>query len=112
MGGDWQPSGFSFVYLREDPPREVELRLLPEAEEFLSQLAGFLRCGAYPLLSSRTYDSLGLGEAVSCLGCELSSLCRRFEPGTEARGVQLLQKAIPGRHEALLKIAGGESAAE
>ncbi|MFZ0427034.1 MAG: PD-(D/E)XK nuclease family protein [Acidobacteriota bacterium] len=112
LGSGWEPSGFSFVYLREDPPREVELRLLPEAEEFLSQLAGFLRSGAYPLLSSRTYDSLGLSEAVSCLGCELSSLCRRFEPGTEARGVQLLQTATPGRHEALLKIAGGESAAE
>ncbi|MEJ2143812.1 MAG: exodeoxyribonuclease V subunit gamma [Acidobacteriota bacterium] len=111
LEGDWRPSGFSFIYLREDPPREVELRELPAAGEFLSQLKAFLEQGIYPLLSSRAYEVVGLKNAVPCSGCELASLCRRFDRGAEMRGVRLLAKAAPTRYETL-RAVGGECVAE
>lgn len=109
---DFQPSGFSFVYLREDPPKEIELRELPRADTFLAQMTAFLEKGIYPLLSSQTYADIGLKDAAPCVGCELASLCRRFDRGAETRGVRLLERAAPGRYEVLRRAAGGECATE
>lgn len=108
---DSRPSGFSFVYLREEPPKEVELRALPSARGFLSQLKELLDEGTYPLVSSATYEGIGLKEATPCLSCELGSLCRRFDRGAESRGIQLLAKRAPARYDALRE-AGGVCGAE
>ena len=112
QGGAESIAGFSFIYLREDPPREIELRVIPDAEAFLDELTAFLEQGIYPLISSKTCEILGLGDAKPCLSCDLASLCRRFDKGAERRGLRLLAERAPARYQTLLSAAGGDRVAE
>ncbi len=92
---------FSYIFLRESPPQEMEVPDRPAAEEFLRPLAKILEKGMYLPTPTETLKSQGIKGANSCRYCEFISLCRRFDPGAQRRYAGLSEKHISSRLEAM-----------
>ena len=92
---------FSYIFLGESPPQEMEVHDRPAAEEFLRPLAEILEKGMYLPTPTETLKLQGIEGANSCRYCEFISLCRRFDPGAQRRYAGLSEKHISSRLEAM-----------
>ena len=92
---------FSYIFLGESPPQEMEVPDRPAAEEFLRPLAEILKKGMYLPTPTETLKSQGIKGATSCRYCEFISLCRRFDPGAQRRYAGFSEKHISSRLEAM-----------
>ncbi len=92
---------FSYIFLGESPPQEMEVTDRPAAEEFLRPLAEILKKGMYLPTPTETLKLNGIEGADSCRYCEFISLCRRFDPGAQRRYAGLSEKHISSRLEAM-----------
>jgi hypothetical protein len=92
---------FSYIFLGESPPQEMEVPDRPAAEEFLRPLAEILKKGMYLPTPTETLKSQGIKGANSCRYCEFISLCRRFDPGAQRRYAGFSEKHISPRLEAM-----------
>ncbi|MCH8015528.1 MAG: PD-(D/E)XK nuclease family protein [Acidobacteria bacterium] len=92
---------FSYIFLGESPPHEMEVPDRPAAEEFLRPLAEILEKGMYLPTPTETLKLNGIEGADSCRYCEFISLCRRFDPGAQRRYAGFSEKHISSRLEAM-----------
>jgi hypothetical protein len=92
---------FSYIFLGESPPQEMEVADRPAAEEFLRPLAEILEKGMYLPTPTETLKLNGIEGANSCRYCEFISLCRRFDPSAQRRYAELSKQHISSRLEAM-----------
>ena len=92
---------FSYIFLGESPPQEMEVPDRPAAEEFMLPLAEILKKGMYLPTPTETLKSQGIKGANSCQYCEFISLCRRSDRGAQRRYAGFSEKQISSRLEAM-----------
>jgi len=92
---------FSFIFLGESPPQQVEVKDRPAVEEFLRPLAEILEKGMYLPTPTETLKLHEIEGANSCQYCEFVSLCRRFDRGAQRRYAGFSEKEISSRLEAM-----------
>jgi ATP-dependent helicase/DNAse subunit B len=97
------PPTFSFIFLGNDPPREVSIEETVNCEELLESLTGLLNSGHYFAVSKETLEDWGLGSINSCRYCEFQSLCRRFDPSRRDGSSFFFQTLAADRHSFMLR---------
>jgi hypothetical protein len=101
-------TGFSFLFLGEDPPEEVFCKGRDDVAKLVESLLEVIRQGSFFPTPSEIFQEFGLTGVNSCRGCELASLCRRFEANTAAVVLRHLSEWCQGnsRFSALLGQGG------
>lgn len=98
--------GFSYVFLSGESAPDEEITVEGDAEDLLLPLAGLLKEGLYPPVSTEGLEKSGVRGLKPCSWCRNISLCRRFEEGTLLHGVPLLQSRAPERFRRLASAIG------
>lgn len=110
-----QAEGFSFLYLSADQAAEVSFtRNDPCLPELTPLLDPAIRGCFVPLPSGEWQAGWVAGNGVTtshCQYCELTALCRRFDPGSAAHFRETLLTCAPQRWGDLVRILQGEEAA-
>ncbi len=92
---------FSFIFLGESPPQQMEVKNQPAVEEFLRPLAEILEKGMYLPTPTETLKLNEIEGANSCQYCEFISLCRRFDRGAKYRYSRFSKKQLSSRLDAM-----------
>lgn len=95
--------GFAFIYLRGTD--EVEVRG-GDPDDMLGMLLGLLDNHIRVMTPTELWTAWGFeGWVRPCRTCQMSSVCRRFEPGTVPRSRGLLSALAKGRVDSIRRVA-------
>jgi hypothetical protein len=88
---------FCYIFLGERPPVEESIVAKSYAPNLLESLAALLREGCFFPTSNQAFEEIGYDRVRPCVGCDLDSLCRRFEFGRGSLSIKFLRQQVPER---------------
>jgi hypothetical protein len=97
---------FYYVFLGERPPAEESIAAESYASNLLESLTELLREGYFFPTSNQAFEGIGFDRVRPCVGCDLDSLCRRFEFGRSSLSIEFLHQRVPGRFPGIKKEDG------